>query len=235
MFTAILLASSLVRSFAEPLPLKEEPIAALLAGLALRCAGTASSRERHGDHRGPAEQQIDANQQAQRPRRRLRQARKNDASEDEIDNPAGQHPAPAAGQLGAMLEGVHQRDDALDQEECDQQERKRDRAADRPEEQHDPGRDADYARDQRPPEAGHIAHPERRDQPDHAADQEQPSDQKRERQRRDHRHNDGCDAQNEKNDAFNQKQHPVLMNGVNNRAPEVIVLLRLIRCHGPLL
>jgi len=32
-----------------------------------------------------------------------------------------------------------------------------------------------------PPESGHIAHPERSDQADHAADQEQPANQERER------------------------------------------------------
>jgi hypothetical protein len=48
----------------------------------------------------PAKQQIDADQQADRPGRGFRQAGKNDAGKDEVDDAARQHPTPAAGELG---------------------------------------------------------------------------------------------------------------------------------------
>src|SRR6516162_10376592 len=53
-----------------------------------------SRGQRHADHCDSPEQQVDTDQQAQRPGRRFRQARKNDAGKNEIDNAASQHPAP---------------------------------------------------------------------------------------------------------------------------------------------
>jgi hypothetical protein len=59
----------------------------------------AARRERHTDHRESTEQEVDANQQAERPGCCLRQASENDSGQDQIDNAACQHPTPAAGEL----------------------------------------------------------------------------------------------------------------------------------------
>ena len=75
-------------------------------------------------HQGrAAEQHVDADQEAECPERRSREPEKNDDGEDEVDNSADQHPAPLAGELIAMLYGVHDRDDAFDDEEGDQHQR----------------------------------------------------------------------------------------------------------------
>src|SRR5215469_4409900 len=210
-----------------------------LAALAPRGDGRtllrrASRRERHGDHRGPAEQHIDPDQQAECPGRGFWQARKDDAGKDEIDDAACQHPAPASGQPCAMLECEHQRGDALDDEKCDQHQRERNRAADRPADQHDAGGDADQRRQKRPPETRRIAHPERRNQTDRAAEQKQPADKKRKCQRGDDRQNDRRRAEKHENDTLDQEQDPMLADRAHDRAPHVVARLRLIHCHDRL-
>ena len=61
----------------------------------------------------------------ERPGRGPRQAGENNAGKDEVDDAARQHPAPAARTAAPMLDGVHDRGDALDHEEGDQDQRQR--------------------------------------------------------------------------------------------------------------
>ena len=80
-----------------------------------------------------------------RPDRGLRQTQQDDAGEDDVDDAAQQHPDRAAGELAAMIDGIHDRGDALDDEERDEHQRERQRADDRGREQRQPGEDADRA------------------------------------------------------------------------------------------
>ena len=64
-----------------------------------------------------------------------------------------------------------------------------------------------------------MSRPDRRDQTDSAADQEQPADEDGEGKRRDQRHQDRDDAEDDKDDTFDQKQHPMLMDRTRNRTP----------------
>jgi hypothetical protein len=79
-----------------------------------------------------------------------------------------------------------------------------------------------------------IAHPERRNESDCAAEQKQPADEKREGQRGNHRQNDCRRAEKHENDALNQKQDPMLVNRAHHRAPRGLVRFRLIHCHNRL-
>ena len=187
-------------------------------------------RDRHADHRRAAEQHVDADEQAERPGRRARQAGEDDAGEDQVDDAARQHPAPAAGELRAVIDGVHHRGDALGDEERDQHQGQRHRAADRPADEQDAGDDGDDRRQQRPPEAGRVAHPERRHQADAAADQEQPADDQREGQRRHHRQDDRGDAQDDEDETLDQKQHPMVVDRAFDGTLHVVEPQR--RGHG---
>src|SRR5579872_592066 len=89
--------------------------------------GVRLGRRRHADHRNAAEYQVDANQQAERPQGRARQSGNDDAGEDEIDDAADQHPAPASAQLIAMFDGVHDGGHALDNEKGCQHQSQRQR------------------------------------------------------------------------------------------------------------
>ena len=86
----------------------------------------------------------------------------------------------------------------------------------------DPGDDAKDRRQQRPPEAGRVAHHEGGDQAYDAADEEQPAEQDRDRDRRNHRHQDGQHAEDDQNDALNEEQHPVFADGLGKRLLESI-------------
>ena len=116
-----------------------------------------------------------------------------------------------------MIDGIHDRGDALDDEERDEHQRERQRADDRGREQHHAGEDADERRDQRPPESRCVSRPDRRDQSDNAADQEQPADEDGEGERRDQRHQDRDNAEDDEDDTFDQKQHPMLMDRARDR------------------
>ena len=167
-----------------------------------------SGVQRHGDQRGAAEDHVDADQQADCPGRRAWQAGENHHGQREIDDAAHQHPAPLAGQFALVIEREHDRDGALDQEERDQHQRERECAGQRRAQQHRADDNAEHGRQQRPPEARRMTHPETCDQPDDAAHQEQPAEQDRHRQGRDRRQDDGGCAQHQQYDAFDAERAP---------------------------
>ena len=63
-------------------------------------------------------------------------------------------------------------------------------------------------------EARRVARAERRDQAGDAADQKQPADENIDGDRRDRRHDDGKRAENDQHNSFDQKQDPMLANGL---------------------
>src|SRR5271170_6596225 len=80
--------------------------------------------------------------------------------------------------------------------------------------------DGDDGRDKRPPEPRRSAGPERGDQSDDSSDQEYPADDDGKRQCGNQGHRDGRQAENDENDAFGQKQAPVLLNRAGECAPD---------------
>ena len=81
---------------------------------------------------------------------------------------------------------------------------------------------------------GALPHPKRGNEPDRAAEQKQPADEKRKGQRSNDRQNDCRRAEKHENDALNQKQDPMLVNRAHHRAPHGLVGFRLIHCHNRL-
>src|SRR5262245_12820733 len=187
----------------------------------------------HRDQRRAAEQHVDADQQSERPRGGARQPEQNDGGQDEVDDAARQHPAPSPRQLLLMLERVHDREHAFDDEEHDQQQRERYGAADRPYQQHDAGGDGQHRGEQRPPESRRVPRPERGDQPHDAADEEQPAEEQRERDGGERRDYDRQYAQHNQDDSFDQEQNPMLAYGLRKRALQLIDLARIRRHVRP--
>ena len=66
--------------------------------------GTAPRGERHHDERRPAEHEVDADEESQRPRGGPRQSGPDDGGNNEIDDAAQEDPTPASHQLAAVLD-----------------------------------------------------------------------------------------------------------------------------------
>jgi len=77
-----------------------------------------------------------------------------------------------------------------------------------------------------------MSRPDRRDQTDNAADQEQPADEDGEGERRDQRHQDRGDAEDDEDDALDQKQHPMLMDRARDPTAHALRVAWLVYRHG---
>src|SRR5262249_47506383 len=135
------------------------------------------------------------------------------------------------GELAAMLQRVEDRDRPLDREERDQQQRERERAADRLDQQDEARRGGEHGGDERPPEPGRAARPHRRDEPDHSADQEDPAEDDGDRERREWRQQDREHAENEEDDSFDQEEGRMLADGTGDGGLDLVWVDGLLRRH----
>jgi hypothetical protein len=87
------------------------------------------------------------------------------------------------------------------------------RVSTRPGQQDSAGQHRECRRDQRPPEARHVARPKGQHQTGNAADQEHPAEEDRNRKACERRHDHGAEAKNDQQDAFEQEGLPMLAHG----------------------
>src|SRR5262249_53677016 len=160
--------------------------------------------------RRAAEQHVDADQQSERPGRRARQASPDDGGQNEVNDAADQHPAPPSRKLLLVLESVQNRQHALDDKERDQEQRQRNGARYGPTKQADACRNGEHRRQERPPESGRMARPERGDQAHDSADEKQPTQENRDGDGGNGWNNDRQQAEDDEDDALDQEQSPML-------------------------
>src|SRR5258708_7828778 len=146
------------------------------------------------DQRGATEQHVDADQEPDRPGGGSWQTGKDDGSQRQVDNPARQHQAPSPRQLALVIEGVHDGGNSLQDEKCDQDQRQRQRSANRPSDQDSAGGDRQNGGEQRPPEPRSVAHHEGHDEAHEPADEKQPAQDDFDREGGDRRNDYGGGA-----------------------------------------